>query len=95
MSNVRAQESVVNEEEASVLLRSIADRQASIDQRLSAIEATHQEACKKYEASDAAYRTELSNYRQENSNLASSRTVAMVVRFAVLLLLVYVAYRVS
>ena len=85
----------MNEEETHSLLREVAEHQQSIERRLSAIEVAQHETWKKYEASDAAYREELSNYQQERTGLALGRTLGAVVRLLILLLLVYIAYRVS
>ena len=92
----------MNEKDTNVLLREIAERQSIIEQRLSAIETYQQETwnkydetCKKFESTDAAYRSELSEYQQERTSLALGRKLGPVVRIAMLLLVVYVAYRVT
>lgn len=85
----------MNEEETPSLLREIAERQKSLEQRLSAIELAQQETWKKYEASDSAYRAELSNYQKEGTVHALARALGTVVRILILFLLLYVAYRVS
>ena len=76
-------------------LRSIADRLESIESRLSAIETAGHEALQSHKVTDAEYRKELSNYRDEDGKLAYGRAVALVARILVLLLVVYIAYRVS
>ena len=86
---------MMNEQDTNVLLREIAERQSMIEQRLSAIEIYQQELYKKYESTDAAYRSELSEYQQERTSLALGRKLGPVVRIAMLLLVVYIAYRVS
>lgn len=85
----------MTQEESLSLLRSVVERQQSIEQRLSAIEAAAHQTWKKYEESDTAYREELSNYRQEGHGLAVGRTVSFLFRLLMLLMLVYIAYRVS
>ena len=77
------------------LLREIAAHQESIERRLAAIESAQLETWKKYEATDAAYRGELSTYKQERLDQALGRKVATAARGVILLLLLYVAYRIS
>ena len=83
------------EEDTNALLREIVNSQRSIEQRLSAIESSWLETWKKYETTDTAYRSELSEYQQERTGIAQARMLATVVRVAILVLLIYVAYRVS
>ena len=89
----------MNEDETSsaqlLLLRELSERQESIDRRLSAIEAAHLETWRKYEAADAGYRSELSGYKQELVAHALGRNLSAAARIVILLLLLYVAYRVS
>jgi hypothetical protein len=89
----------MNEEETStaqlLLLRELAERQESIERRLSAIEAAHLETWRKYDAADAGYRNELSGYKQELVTHALGRNLSAAARIVLLLLLLYVAYRVS
>lgn len=85
----------MNEEDTGALLREVVERQRAMEQRLSAIEAVQAEIWKMYESSDAAYRTELSNYQKDRTGIADARVLAAVMRALMLLLLVYVAYRVS
>lgn len=83
------------EEDTNALLREVINSQRSIDQRLSAIESSWLEAWKKQETTDTTYRSELSEYQQERTGIAQTRMLATVVRVAILILLIYVAYRVS
>jgi hypothetical protein len=85
----------VHEEETQSLLREVAERQKSLEQRLSAIELAQQATWEKYEASDSAYRAELSKYQKRGTVHALASVVGSVVRALILFLLFYVAYRVS
>jgi DnaJ-domain-containing protein 1 len=81
----------MNEQEILSLLREIAERQKSLEQRLESIDAAYQEESRKYEASDAAYRQALAS----SASCKHCDAVNVVARVLVFLLLAYVSYRVS
>jgi hypothetical protein len=85
----------VHEEETRSLLREIAERQKSLEQRLSAIELAQQATWEKYEVTYSAYRAELSKYQKRGTVHALANVLGSVVRVLILFLLLYVAYRVS
>ena len=83
------------EEDTNALLREVVNSQRSIEQRFSAIESSWLETWKNYETTDTTYRSELSEYHQERTGIAHARMLATILRVAILVLLIYVAYRVS
>jgi hypothetical protein len=76
-------------------LTEVATRLHVIEQRLTTLEAAQDAALKQYAVSDAAYREELSEYRAERGQFSRARSLAMVLRVVGVMLLVYIAYRVS
>ncbi len=82
-------------ESSQALLRELMARQQSMEELLRSIESAHVETWSKYEASDKAYRSDLGRYYQELESHAKGRTLGAVLRIAILLVLLYVAYRVS
>jgi hypothetical protein len=81
----------VNEEEGTTLLREIAERLKSVERRLDTMEAASQEASKAYETTDALYREKLAAYK----DCKHCVPVGVAVFSLILLLLIYISYRVS
>jgi len=78
----------MNDELSNVLLRELAERLKSVEQRLADMQAAKQEMSETYSKSQELYRQELTEYKKR----ATFRTIARVL---MLLLLAYIAYRVS
>jgi hypothetical protein len=81
----------MSEQEILSLLRDIAERQKSLEQRLESLDFAYREESKKYETSDAAYRQALAR----SASCKHCDAVNVVARILVFLLLIYVSYRVS
>jgi hypothetical protein len=69
--------------------------QEAIDRRLSLIEGAYAETWQKYEESNAAYRAELAKYQQDLPAHVAGRRFAVAARASILVLLMYIAYRVT
>lgn len=82
-------------DEHSRLLSEVAARLQAVEQRLASTEAAQEAALKQYGESDAAYRNELSAYREERKHMSGAKLLATVLRVATVVLLLYVSYRVS
>ena len=82
-------------DEQARLLTEVAARLQTVEQRLASFEAAQDAALKQYGASDAAYRAELSTYHKEGNNISRARSLATVLRVVTVILLLYIAYRVS
>jgi hypothetical protein len=81
----------MNDEQINALLRELAERLKSLEQRLADMQAAEQEMSKTYSKSHELYRQELTEYKKRNRG-DTFRTIARVL---MLFFLAYIAYRVS
>jgi len=68
---------------------------ASIDQRLAGLEATHAKYATDYAESHSKYLKELDGYAAERAETERFRLISLILRVVWVIVLVYIAYRVS
>ena len=73
----------------------VISRLASIDQRLAGLEATHTKYSTDYAESHSRYRKEMDGYAAERAETERFRLISMILRVVTVIVLVYIAYRVS
>lgn len=77
------------------LLADIAERQKSLRRELTAMAADHAQMFGSYSKNDADYREQLGRYTRDQEVLGLSRRISTVIQLISLILLAYIAYRVS
>jgi hypothetical protein len=95
---IDATDGAMSQEDASALLREVLERQKSIEQRLEQMQAAEQERAKVYAETDDLYRKEIAEYKQrvaQREKCEYCDAIQAAVRVLILLLLAYVAYRLS
>jgi hypothetical protein len=77
------------------LLADIAERQKALQAQLAAMAADQAELLETYTKSNAVYRAQAEQYEREQRSMRLSKAVANGIRLFALLLLAFIAYRVS
>ena len=86
---------ILSETESATRLAEISERLKSLGDQVAALSAEQAAAFGTYAASDKVYREELKRYGNERSSSAMVKAAQMVFRPLALVLLAYIAYRVS
>ena len=73
----------------------VISRLASIDQRLAGLEATHTKNSTDYAEAHSKYLKELDGYAAERAETERFRLISLILRVVSVIVLVYIAYRVS
>ena len=82
-------------EEDRALLADIAERQKALQSQVAAMAAEQARVFETYEKNDASYQERTAFYQSTEKEAKVTRTVAKWARFIALVMLAYIAYRVS